>query len=185
MDRINCSVLKVHLHTVSPCFLNVLTWLSNVFLETSRLISVSLKRYYVDLHGSLSYKNKAWCILILPLNFNWGFSFFKAQWAYAVFLFHQHVSCILKIVALFSDSVLGKHFSESLVWRNFMSHLKGKRKGRKGKVLSLLKAAGNSYCILKGLPHCLALLSSKKEKLPWNFYFPLEKEVKYHSLFVP
>lgn len=76
------------------------------------------------------------------------------------------MSCILKIVALFSDSVLGKHFSESLVGRNFMSHLKGKRKGRKGKVLSLLKAAGNSYCILKGLLHCLALLSSKKEKLP-------------------
>lgn len=76
------------------------------------------------------------------------------------------MSCILKIAALFNDSILGKHFSASLVGRNFMSHLKGKRRrGRKEKAVSLGKAAGNSYPILKGLVHSLPLLSSKKEKL--------------------
>jgi len=66
-----------------------------------------------------------------------------------------------------------------------MSHLKGKeRKGRKEKVLSLLKATGNSYPILKDLLHPLALFSSKKRKTPKNF-LSLKKEVKYHSSFMP
>lgn len=51
------------------------------------------------------------------------------------------MSCILKIVALFNHSILGKQFSESLVGGNFMSHLKA---GGEEKVLPILKYAGSS-----------------------------------------
>lgn len=126
--------------------LNLPIWLFQLFLELSRLILVSLKKVllWVAWHAFSFMKIRPDAFYIATEL--WGFFFSKSE--FVVSIFHQHVSCVLEIVALFNGSILGKYFS-------------GWRTGEKKSYCIYWKLQAD--CILKGALH--------------SFFFPLKKDL--------